>query len=78
MTTWRATKAKAQFSAMLDKAENEGPQLVTRRNRVFDVLTKEQMTSSPSPDHEKPFVSACDALKPSSGELFDVDFPRLH
>ncbi len=40
MTTWRATKAKAQFSAMLDKAENEGPQLVTRRNRVFYVLTK--------------------------------------
>jgi antitoxin Phd len=78
MAKWGVAEAKARFSAVLDKAETEGPQLVTRRKREFYVVTKEQLTAiQPPPAKEKPFVSAWDALKPSSGELFDVDFPRL-
>jgi hypothetical protein len=79
MASWQATNAKAQFSAVLDKAEAEGPQLVRRRKREFYVLTREQLEAcvQSAPEKKKPFVSAWDALRPSSGELFDVDFPRL-
>jgi len=76
---WGVAKAKAQFSAVLDKAESEGPQLVKRRKREFYILTREQLAErAPAlvTAADKPFVSAWDALRPSSGELFDVDFPR--
>jgi prevent-host-death family protein len=43
MGTWGVAKAKAHFSAVLDKAETEGPQLVTRRKREFLVMTREQL-----------------------------------
>jgi prevent-host-death family protein len=80
MATWQATKAKAQFSEVLDRAATEGPQLVRRRKQEFYVVTKEQLVSAGSQtpaSEQKPFVSAWDALRPSSDELFDVDFPRL-
>ena len=78
MGTWGVAKAKAHFSAVLDKAETEGPQLVTRRKRVFLVMTKEQMEKEKqAPAVEAPFVSAWDALRPSFDERFDdVEFPR--
>jgi prevent-host-death family protein len=78
MGTWGVAEAKAHFSAVLDKAETEGPQLVTRRKREFYVLTKDQLTELgklPVKD-DKPFVSAWDALRPSSELCFDFDFPR--
>ena len=74
--TWAATQAKAKFSEVLDKAETSGPQLVKRRKREFLVITKEDFAARTTVAVEKPFVSAWDALAPSSGELFDVDFPR--
>ena len=80
MADWGATQAKAQFSAVLDKAENEGPQLVRRRKQEFYVSTKEQWikhSQETASIAKKPFLSAWDALRPSSGEFFDVDFPRL-
>ena len=78
MASWGATEAKARFSAVLDQAETEGPQLVRRRKREFYVLTREQMESGNCATSTKPvFESGWDALAPSSGELFDVDFPRL-
>jgi hypothetical protein len=45
MATWRATQAKAQFSAVLDKATKEGPQVVRRRNEDFIVSTRVQFQS---------------------------------
>jgi prevent-host-death family protein len=42
MTTWPATKAKAKLSAVLDKAESEGPQRVTRRGRKTCILLTEE------------------------------------
>jgi len=79
MASWGATQAKAKFSAVLDKAETEGPQLVRRRKREFYVLTKEQLEQrSKELEVEKPFVSAWDALRPSFEERYDdVEFPRL-
>jgi len=81
MTSWGATKAKAQFSAVLDKAETEGPQLVQRRKKRFIVLTEEYFTkhaSTPPPDaNSEPFLSAWDALRPPDEELFDFEFPKL-
>lgn len=77
MGNWAVAEAKAKFSAVLDKAETEGPQLVRRRKREFYVLTKEQLEQR-SKELEKPFVSAWDALRPSFEERYDdVDFPRL-
>jgi prevent-host-death family protein len=45
--TWAATQAKAKFSEILDKAETEGRQLVSRRKREFYVITKEELESLP-------------------------------
>jgi hypothetical protein len=81
MTSWGATKAKAQFSAVLDKAETEGPQLVQRRKKRFIVVTEEHFKSRVStPESEakiEPFVSAWDALRPPPELCFDYDFPRI-
>ena len=79
MASWGATEAKAKFSAVLDKAESEGPQLVRRRKREFYVMTREQMEerTGPTAGVEKPFVNAWDALKPPFEERYDVEFPRI-
>ena len=53
MGTWGVAKAKAHFSAVLDKAETEGPQLVTRRKREFLVMTKEQLAGELRLRHPK-------------------------
>ena len=53
MGTWGVAKAKAHFSAVLDKAETEGPQLVTRRKREFLVMTKEQLAEELRLRHPK-------------------------
>ncbi len=79
MASWGATEAKAKFSAMLDRAEAEGPQVVRRRKQEFYVLTREQMEqqrSKPAAEEAKPFVNAWDALRPSFDERYDVEFPR--
>ena len=78
MASWGATKAKAQFSEVLNRAVSEGPQLVTRRNQEFYVMTREQMETRKSVKTEvKPFVSAWDAMQPSFEERYDVEFPRV-
>lgn len=41
MTTWQATKAKAQLSAVMDRAASEGPQRLTRRGRGNYILVTE-------------------------------------
>jgi hypothetical protein len=77
MAGWGVAQAKAQFSAVLDKAETEGPQLVKRRKREFYIVTKEQLAETKAVVSDKPFISAWDALRPSFNERYDVDFPRL-
>lgn len=42
MTTWQATKAKAQLSAVMDRAASEGPQRLTRRGRGSFILVTEE------------------------------------
>lgn len=46
MAGWGVAQAKAQFSAVLDKAETEGPQLLKRRKREFYIVTKEQLAEA--------------------------------
>jgi len=43
VTVWSASKARAQFSALLDKVESEGPQIIKRGNQEFRVMTMEQL-----------------------------------
>jgi prevent-host-death family protein len=38
MTVWLVQDAKARFSALLETAQREGPQVVTRRGREAAVL----------------------------------------
>lgn len=42
MTTWGATEAKAKFSAVLNKAKKEGPQVVRRRDEEYIIATRVQ------------------------------------
>lgn len=42
MTTWGAAEAKAQLSAVMDKASTEGPQRLTRRGRGAYILVTEE------------------------------------
>lgn len=80
MANWQATNAKAKFSALLDAAEAEGPQLIRRRKLTFVVTTEEEFERRMMAAREgkpKKFVSAWDSLKPSFDERFDdVEFPR--
>ena len=66
MAYWRATNAKAKFSALLSAAETEGPQLIHRRTQTFIVTTKEEMEmrfAEGKKGKRKKFVSAWDALR---------------
>lgn len=77
--TWAATQAKAKFSEVLDRAETTGPQIVKRRKREFIVITREDLaarTKSSAAKGPKAFVSAWEALAPSSGVSFDIEFAR--
>ena len=75
--TWTATRARAKFGEVLNRAETSGPQVVTRRKREFLILTKEDFEERATAiTADKPFVSGWDALAPSSGATFDVDFSR--
>jgi len=42
MTTWGAAEAKAQLSAVMDRASSEGPQRLTRRGRGAYILVTEE------------------------------------
>lgn len=80
MANWQATTAKAKFSAMLDAAEREGPQLIHRRKKLFVVTTEEEIEKrleEARKGKRKKFISAWDALRPSFDQRYDVEFPRL-
>lgn len=78
MARWAATKAKAKFSEVLDRAALEGPQLVTRRNQEFYVVMKDQISvQEVLRSEEKPIANAWEAMQPSFKERYDIDFPRL-
>jgi Antitoxin Phd_YefM, type II toxin-antitoxin system len=81
MADWGATQAKAQFSAVLDKAESEGPQLVQRRKTRFVVLMEEELTRRESAAStsipQTSGQSLWDALRMPSTHRYDMDFPRL-
>jgi hypothetical protein len=79
MTSWAATQAKAKFSEVLDRAD-VSPQRIERRKKRYVLLTEEQYAAhkAAKPETPKPFISAWEALAPSSGASFDVDFPRMH
>ena len=80
MASWQATDAKARFSALLDAAATEGPQLVRRRKVKYVVTTEEEIEKRLAEAREgkrKVFISAWDALRPPFQDRFDVDFPRV-
>jgi hypothetical protein len=83
MTSWRATQAKAQFSAVLDKAETEGPQIVQRRKKRFIVLTEEELTRRtagvmPTTEGKTSGQMLWEALRPTPDDSADYEFPRVN
>lgn len=75
-----ATSAKAKFSAMLDAAESEGPQVIQRRQKLFVVTTEEEIEKrigEAIKGKREHFLSAWDAMKPSFRGRYDVEFPRV-
>lgn len=77
--TWGVADAKAKFSEVLDRAENDAPQYVSRRKTRFVILTEEALDKiAAKPVSKRARQSAWDALQPSSGEHVEVEFSRLH
>jgi len=79
MANWQATNAKAKFSALLDAAEQEGPQRIQRRKLTFVVTTEkefERRVAEASADKPKKFISAWDALRPTFDERYDLELPQ--
>jgi hypothetical protein len=85
MANWAVAEAKAKFSAVLDRAENEGPQLVERRKTRFVLMTEEELARR---THASGSVSApmeqgssgkrlWDALRCPPEDGVDVELPRL-
>ena len=69
MANWGAAQAKAKFSEVLDKAEEQGPQHIQRRKARFILLTEKQYAASKaSVMEERPSVDAWDAMRPSFSE----------
>ena len=85
MGNWAVAEAKAKFSAVLDKAESEGPQLVERRKKRFVLITEEELVrlTRVSTAVGVPVVGATsgkrlwDALRCPPEDGVDVEFPRL-
>lgn len=86
MANWAVADAKAKFSAVLDKAESEGPQLVQRRKRRFVLMTEEELirrTQIPADmiaprKGETSGKRLWDALQCPPADGIDVKFPRLN
>jgi hypothetical protein len=81
MASWQAANAKAKFSELLDTAETEGPQLVRRRKQTFVVTTEaeiqKRIAEARAGNRDK-FISAWDAMRPSSGALLnDEEFAEF-
>jgi hypothetical protein len=85
MANWAVAEAKAKFSAVLDKAESEGPQLVERRKKRFVLMTEEELArrTRVSATVGAPVVGETsgkrlwDALQCAPKDGVDVEFPRL-
>lgn len=83
MTSWGVTKAKEEFSAVLDKAETEGPQIVERGERRFIVLTEEELArrtagiETPQPGKTSGQV-LWEALRPRQEECMDFEVSRVN
>jgi hypothetical protein len=83
MTSWGATKAKAQFSEVLDKAETEGPQVVQRRKKRFIVLTEEELNRrtagiKTTKQGKTSGQLLWEALRPAPEDRVDYEFPRVN
>ena len=79
MAKWAATNAKAKFSAMLDAAESQGPQIIHRRKQLFVVTTEEEIQrrlDEARNGKRKRFLSAWDAMAPKFERRYEIDFPR--
>jgi Antitoxin Phd_YefM, type II toxin-antitoxin system len=81
MAKWGVAEAKARFSAVLDKAETEGPQLVERRKTRFVLLTEAQwaernaVAEPPAPGKTSGHV-LWDALRLPPEDQVDFELPR--
>ncbi|WP_263373276.1 type II toxin-antitoxin system prevent-host-death family antitoxin [Granulicella aggregans] len=79
MGTWQAVDAEARFSALLDAAADEGPQVIRQKGRTFVITAKQDQQEEPvkaAESEPKKFVSAWEALRPSFEDRFDLELPE--
>jgi len=82
MTTWQATQAKAQLSAVMDRAASEGPQRLTRRGRGSFILVTEELWKKRTAPKENladlllnsPLRGSGIKIERIKGSLREVDF----
>lgn len=85
MRSWGVAEAKARFSAVLDRAEHDGPQMVERRKMRFVLMTEEELVRrTHGPAKKKTSIRGetsgkrlWDALRCPPQDGVDVEFPRL-
>jgi hypothetical protein len=84
MSNWGVAEAKAKFSAVLDKAKKEGPQVVRRRDEEFIISTKVEFQRRPAreanvdEDGKTSGQRLWESLRrPPADGIDDVDFPRM-
>ena len=49
---WQTAEAKNRFSELLNRAEEEGPQHVTRRNKRFVVIEEDEYLRTKKPERD--------------------------
>jgi hypothetical protein len=85
MATWGATEAKAKFSAVLNKAKKEGPQVVRRRDEEYIVCDQSAVSDAErladvdvDEDGKTSGQRLWESLRcPPEDGVDDVDFPRM-
>ncbi len=76
MTTWQAQQAKAHFSEVIERAQNEGPQTITKHGKPRAVVLSATEYEALSNGTAKPQKSFVEFLLSSGPILEGVDLER--
>ena len=76
MTTWQVQKAKTHFSEVIERAQSEGPQTITKHGQPRAVVLSTTEYEALRSGKEKPMRNFVDFLLSSGPILEGVDLER--
>ena len=76
MTTWQVQQAKTHFSEVIERAQSEGPQTITRHGKPRAIVLSATEYEALSNGKGKPKRSFVDFLLSSGPSLEGVDLDR--